>query len=42
MLDKIFLLDDTVKNNICFVENNNIINEDRFNDALNLSYSFSF
>ena len=38
----IFLLDDTVKNNICFVEDNKKIDEERLNDALNLSDSFSF
>jgi ATP-binding cassette, subfamily B, bacterial PglK len=38
----IFLLDDTVKNNICFVEDEKIIDENRLNKALELSYVDNF
>jgi len=38
----IFLLDDTIKNNICFVENEKNIDENRLNKALKLSYVDNF
>ena len=38
----IFLLDDTIKNNICFIEDEKIIDESRLNKALKLSYVDNF
>ncbi len=38
----IFLIDDTIKNNICFADNENNIDEERLKKALDLSYTSHF
>ena len=38
----IFLLDDTIKNNICFIENEKNVDESRLNKALELSFVDNF
>ena len=39
---QIFLLDDTVKNNICFVDNEKQVDEKKLKRAIELSYTNNF